>query len=61
MDPLGARPVIVEVEELTRWADALSPRDPLTSASVVGPDMPNAHSSPPFSVREDLNSKLAIW
>ena len=61
MDPLGARPAIVEVEAVTRWPDAWSQSDPLTGASVIGVELPNAHSSPPFTVRPDLNVKLAIW
>lgn len=60
MDPLGARPIILQVESLTRWSEANTSSDPLTSTSVIGADLPNAHSSPPFAVRPDLNTKLAI-
>lgn len=63
MDPLGAPTAVMEVNSLTRWADLIMETDPLTKSisTVFGNDLPNAHSSPPFSVRPDLNAKLALW
>ena len=65
MDPLGARPNILTAEEIPRWGTEESNLDPLTSTSfaisIIGPELPNVHSNPPFTIRPDLNEKIALW
>ena len=57
MDLLGARPEFMEAGSLPRWSasqpDTLPELDPLA--------LPNAHVINPFPVRDDLNSKIALW
>ncbi len=62
MDPLGARPTILAASEICRWSKDDRPKDPLSSGpSIIGNDLPRAHKTPPFGVREDMNDKLALW
>ena len=58
MDPLGAKPQVVDASEITRWADT-APEGP--PPNVDEELLPNAHVISPFSVREDLNRKVALW
>ena len=58
MDPLGARPQVIDVSEIARWGDS-SPEGP--PPNVDEETLPNAHVISPFSVREDLNMKIALW
>jgi len=57
MDPLGARPQMVDISEVSRWGtvqpDGLVPSPPA--------DKEPAHVVSPFAVREDLNNKVALW
>ena len=57
MDPLGAKQPTCSVSELVLWG-AVQPNGlpPHQESSL-----PNAHSISPFSVRDDLNSKVALW
>ena len=56
-DLLGARPQFTDARSLPRWSssepDVLPELDPQTQ--------PNTHVISPFPVREDLNSKIALW
>lgn len=58
MDPLGAKPNTVSVSEIPRWSSS-EPEGP--PPNVDDSVLPNAHVISPFSVREDLNNKVAIW
>lgn len=58
MDPLGAKPQVVDASEITRWADTESEGPP---PNVDEETLPNAHVISPFSIREDLNRKVALW
>lgn len=56
-DLLGARPSIAEAVGLPRWnTTSPGPLQPMDPESV-----PNAHVINPFPVRDDLNSKIALW
>lgn len=57
MDPLGARPEIVQAMELVRWNETLRGETTLPQLS----SLPNAHVITPFPIREDLNGKIALW
>ena len=57
MDPLGARPSTVDATALPRWGSIPLPSPPVPTS---GP-LPNAHVISPFPIREDLNSKVALW
>ncbi len=67
MDPLGARPTILTAEDVPRWSkESIQQKliDPLSSnPSLYGPeaDLPKAHKTPPFAIRQDLNEKVALW
>lgn len=58
MDPLGARPATVEVGSIARW-NTSEPEGP--PPNVEDTLLPNAHVISPFTVREDLNAKVALW
>lgn len=64
MDPLGARLDIINAEEITRWSDVKETTDPLSAAStamsILGPELPCVHTTPPFNIRPDLNQKVAF-
>lgn len=57
MDLLGARPEFVEAQSLPRW-NSTHPSAPLELDQET---LPNAHVINPFPVRDDLNSKIALW
>lgn len=56
MDPLGARQPTCTISELALWGDTEPPSLPVYKESGSP-----SHSVSPFSVREDLNKKVAIW
>ena len=58
MDPLGAKPQVVDASDVTRWSET-SPEGP--PPNVDEESLPNAHVISPFYVREDLNRKVALW
>ena len=58
MDPLGAKPQVVDISDVTRWGDTAAEGPP---PNVEDEALPNAHVISPFSVREDLNNKVALW
>ena len=58
MDPLGARPNIVDVDSIARW-NTSDPEGP--PPNVDDSQLPSSHVISPFPVREDLNSKVALW
>ena len=58
MDPLGAKPQVVDAADVTSWDDT-QPEGP--PPNVADETLPNAHVISPFSVREDLNRKVALW
>ena len=64
MDPLGARPTTITAKEVTRWSSEECISDPLSqakaAADVLGAELPNAHKTPPFTIRPDLNQKVAF-
>jgi len=57
MDPLGARPQMVDISEVSRWG-TVQPDGPVPSPPA---DKEPAHVVSPFAVREDLNNKVALW
>lgn len=59
MEPLGARPQTVDGNSLRRWAK--TEVDMAATSEASGRTYPNAHSTSPFTVREDLNEKIALW
>ena len=63
MDPLGARPSEIDLVSVRRWADTTPPPPPLgpPPGSEAEKALPNSHVVSPFSVREDLNAKVALW
>lgn len=58
MDPLGARPVTVDIASIPRW-NTFDPEGP--PPNVEDSVLPSAHVISPFPVREDLNNKVALW
>ena len=58
MDPLGAKPQVVDISGVTRWGDTAAEGPP---PNVEEENLPNAHVISPFSIREDLNNKVALW
>ena len=54
MDPLGASTVIVDALSLPRWSST-----PVPCYAAPLPDTKRIGS--PFPVRQDLNSKVALW
>ena len=57
MDPLGARPQVVDIGDVLRWG-AVQPETP----SPISPaDKTPTHVISPFPMREDLNDKVALW
>lgn len=61
MDPLGAVPDLTQASDIVRWNAASTVVDPLSAASILGPDLPCVHKQPPFNVRPDLNEKVSFW
>lgn len=57
MDPLGARPQVVDIGDVLRWG-AVSPETP---PPLSPRDREPVHVISPFPVREDLNDKVALW
>lgn len=60
MDPLGAKPPVVSVADLTCWADTAQEEGANSAYATLG-NLPNAYVVSPFSVNEDLNNKVALW
>lgn len=58
MEPLGARPQTVEGNSLPRWSKM---EIDMVASEASGRTYPNAHSTTPFPIREDLNTKIALW
>ncbi|XP_064404084.1 protein GDAP2 homolog [Halichondria panicea] len=58
MDPLGARPNIVDADTIARWSSS-DPEGP--PPNVDDSQLPSSHVISPFPVREDLNTKVALW
>ncbi|XP_065907079.1 protein GDAP2 homolog [Dysidea avara] len=56
MEPLGARPQTVEGNSLPRWSKL-----DVVGSEVSGRTYPNAHTTTPFPIREDLNEKITLW
>ena len=52
-DPLGTRPTIVQIEDLTRWN--------LTALLETRENGSNAEAFHPFPWRNDLNAKIILW
>ena len=57
MDPLGARPQVVDIGDVLRWG-AVNPETP---PPLSPRDREPVHVISPFPVREDLNDKVALW
>lgn len=59
-DLLGARPAFTDANSVARWS-SVAPDTTLPRLDLDPQTQPNAHVMSPFPVREDLNSKIAIW
>ena len=57
MDPLGARPQVVDIGDVLRWGAVQSETPPPISPADKTP----THVISPFPMREDLNDKVALW
>lgn len=53
VDPLGTRPTVVQIEDLTRWN--------LTALLETRENDNNSEDFHPFPWRNDLNAKIILW
>ena len=61
MDPLGARPVVVDGASLPRWGSEQCEDDPSTSDSMIQNAYASNDAVSPFPLRDDLNRKIILW
>jgi len=56
MDPLGVTAPIVDALSLPRWSST-----PVPAYENAGSPANSARTQNPFPIRQDLNSKVALW